>query len=130
MCTISITTYGDMSSIVNSTITGSERISSSGFFDSKVDIVEDFLCVGFKNETAMKLNITESMTDDLDSLIGKGVALRLAGEDQIFAFAPFQIKKGIPSVSITLSDAIAVCEDQSKFLMTFFTNFTNANDQG
>ena len=109
MCSISITEFGDMSSSMNKTNTGSQRILSSGYFDSKIDIAEEFLCLGYKNETAVILNTTAELTDDLDSLIGKGVVLRLAGTDHILAFSPFKIVKGVPSMSITLTDAIAVC---------------------
>ena len=83
--------------------------NSTGYYELHTDIVEDFPCKGYKNGTTMQLNLTSSMTSDLDSLVGKGLLLTLADSDLVLAYSAIHVDKGVPSVNLVLTDVIAVC---------------------
>ena len=63
------------------------------------------------------------MTHDLDSLIGKGLLLTLAGIDVVLGFSVIHVDNGVPGFNPVLTDVIAVCQDLDKFAIIIHTDF-------
>ena len=128
-CSLSVTEYGDMSSFIGQpgTWQGAMLANSTGYYELHTVIVEDFPCKGYKNGTAMPLNLTSSMTHDLDSLVGKGLLLTLAGEGTVLGYAAIHVDNGVPSFNLVFTDVIAVCQDPEKFALMLYSNVTFAN---